>query len=219
MQDGFGFVTLDDLRARLLVRGPSEEEVVELFSALQTGNGLGAQSGCNGTGGAQGATGGAGVGPEAPSPSSPLSPAPPLSASTPLPPGADINGEGRLEAAQLREGLRRARAHAWTQQHDPACLPLLAVALPSTKTSFADLVSAPHGCLPISDTARRAISLDQLEQIFLHVARRLGYTQVRHGLPSQRWSLPTLVLAVACPPLVLWPLHLSVWPFATERRG
>ena len=43
---------------------------------------------------------------------------------------------------------------------------------------FADLATAPGGCFPIADTARRAITLVQLARIAEHVGRRLGYRYV-----------------------------------------
>ena len=43
---------------------------------------------------------------------------------------------------------------------------------------FADLATAPGGCFPIADTARRAITLEQLARIAEHVGRRLGYRYV-----------------------------------------
>ena len=39
---------------------------------------------------------------------------------------------------------------------------------------FTDLVTAPGGCTRIEDTARRAITLDQLESVVRHTAKRLG---------------------------------------------
>ena len=53
---------------------------------------------------------------------------------------------------------------------------------------FADLATAPGGCFPIADTARRAITLVQLARIAEHVGRRLGYRYVE---PDKRGTTVT----------------------------
>ena len=50
--------------------------------------------------------------------------------------------------------------------------------MPHDPAVFADLATAPGGCFPIADTARRAITLEQLVRIAEHVGRRLGYRYV-----------------------------------------
>ena len=50
--------------------------------------------------------------------------------------------------------------------------------MPHDPALFADLATAPGGCFPIADTARRAITLEQLARIAEHVGRRLGYRYV-----------------------------------------
>ena len=50
--------------------------------------------------------------------------------------------------------------------------------VPHDPAVFADLATAPGGCFPIADTARRAITLVQLARIAEHVGRRLGYRYV-----------------------------------------
>ena len=39
---------------------------------------------------------------------------------------------------------------------------------------FSDLVTAPRGCFRIKDTAKRAITLKQMESLVTHTAKRLG---------------------------------------------
>ena len=56
--------------------------------------------------------------------------------------------------------------------------PAPADAVPRDPAVFADLATAPGGCFPIADTARRAITLVQLARIAEHVGRRLGYRYV-----------------------------------------
>ena len=47
-------------------------------------------------------------------------------------------------------------------------------AVMENRALFADLATAPGGCTRIEDTAKRAITLDQLESVVKHTAKRLG---------------------------------------------
>ena len=80
----------------------------------------------------------------------------------------DEDGDGKLSAAELAAGLQRLRTG------EPSYKELMAVAAPPAGVDFADLATAPDGCLRIADTANRAITLEQAERIVKHAAQRLG---------------------------------------------
>jgi len=80
----------------------------------------------------------------------------------------DENADGKLSREELAAGLRRARTG------EPALKELMAAVEPPAGVDFSDLATAPGGCFEIADTARRAISLEQMERIVRHVARRMG---------------------------------------------
>lgn len=58
----------------------------------------------------------------------------------------------------------------------PSIAVLLAAAEEASDVDFSELITAPGGCFRISDTAKRAMSLEQLERVVKHVAKRLGYS-------------------------------------------
>ena len=80
----------------------------------------------------------------------------------------DENSDGVLNREELAAGLRRARSG------EPTLKQLMAAVAPPDGVDFSDLAIAPGGCFRIEDTARRAISLEQLECIVRHVATRMG---------------------------------------------
>ena len=80
----------------------------------------------------------------------------------------DENEDGLLSRDELAAGLRRARSG------EPTLKQLMAAEAPPEGVDFADLASAPGGCFRIADTARRAITLEQLTRIAQHAARRMG---------------------------------------------
>ena len=80
----------------------------------------------------------------------------------------DDNSDGTLSRAELEAGLRRARTG------EPTLKGLMAAVAPPEDVNFTDLSSVLGGCFSIKDTARRAVTLEQLERIAQHVARRLG---------------------------------------------
>ncbi|MEC7724575.1 MAG: hypothetical protein VYD05_03595, partial [Planctomycetota bacterium] len=59
--------------------------------------------------------------------------------------------------------------------------------VPHDPAHFADLATAPGGRFPIADTARRAITLEQLARIAEHVGRRLGYRYVE-PVVGEAWT-------------------------------
>lgn len=63
-----------------------------------------------------------------------------------------------------------------TSAHKPSLAVLLAAAEEASDVDFSELSTAPGGCFRIPDTAKRAISLQQLERVVKHVAKRLGYS-------------------------------------------